>query len=461
VARKRPKKSPRRSPNTKPRAPRIEPRDGPWSERHAERLLWRAGFGPKPGEAGALAALGRRQAIDALVDGRGAAKLEGPAPMALDPRNVWGHDVLWWLDRMVRTTRPLEEKMVLFWHDHFATRDQPTPLLLRQNHLLRQHALGRFPELLWALTRDPALAGFLSLLWSGKQAPNENFARELMELFTLGSGYTERDIREAARALTGYVPGRKVGGLLQEVKFDPARHDDGTKRIFGRRGRFGPAEAVRLCVAHPRHPGFLVRKLWSYFVTEPLDAGTARQLERVYAGSGHQVRPVVRAILDHPALYHDLDRPKMIKSPVVYVAGLLRTTGTPVERRSWEWLLGQMGQRPFAPPSVAGWEWGAAWMSSNAMRARLSAVNDLMSLPAFAVPEKAMPLGLSPDEHLQRARAATHEPWASEHTVARLRELATTYTGMAPKAWQRQTAADMTQRAMRHLLLSGPDAQLH
>ena len=126
--------------------------------------------------------------------------VRGSAPTVngkrLDPVNEYGHDVLWWLDRMVRSQRPLVEKMTLFWHDHFATADQDTPLMLGQNHTLRRGGLGSFRTLLGAVTRDPAMQLFLSLADSDKRAPNENYARELMELFTLGSGYTERDIRE-------------------------------------------------------------------------------------------------------------------------------------------------------------------------------------------------------------------------------------------------------------------------
>ena len=177
---------------------------GGFNEAHRPRVLWRAGFGGTPAEVRACAGQGRAATLRRLLapDGR-PAPLKGPRPMKLDPANVYGHDVLWWLDRMVRTTRPLEEKMVLFWHDHFATRDQDTPPMLRQNATFRRHALGGFPALLDDVLEDPAMGGFLNIIGSDKGEPNENFARELMELFTLGegNGYTETDVREAARAL--------------------------------------------------------------------------------------------------------------------------------------------------------------------------------------------------------------------------------------------------------------------
>ena len=157
---------------------------------------------PRSGGCWTAAAAPRRRLPAPRVDG---------AP--LDPENEWGHDALWWLDRMVRTDRPLVEKMTLFWHGHFATRDQDTPLMLRQNRLLRRHALGSFRRLAREVTRDPAMLLFLSLADSDKEKPNENYARELMELFCLGSGYTEDDIREAARALTGFVSDYPESGL--------------------------------------------------------------------------------------------------------------------------------------------------------------------------------------------------------------------------------------------------------
>ena len=178
---------------------------------------------------------GRRRASPAtlkwILDGSGGPELVGPAPSAdgkaLDPNNEWGHDVLWWLDRMVRTQRPLVEKMTLFWHDHFATREGETPRMLAQNRLLRKHALGKFPALLEGVTRDPAMQLFLSLADSSKEAPNENYARELMELFTLGKGYTEKDIREAARALTGFRARWNDG--FRGIYYDRTRHDRGVE----------------------------------------------------------------------------------------------------------------------------------------------------------------------------------------------------------------------------------------
>jgi uncharacterized protein (DUF1800 family) len=444
-----------------------------WTEAHVRRLFWRAGFGATPHEAAKWAKAGKQAAIDWLVRGTpGARELKGPRPSAdgrvLDPNNVWGHDALWWLDRMVRTQRPLVEKLTLFWSDHFATSDQATPLMLAQNRTLRRGALGSFRALLGEVTRDPAMQLFLNLTDNDKDAPNENYAREMMELFTLGGGYTEHDVREAARALTGWRARWPKNGGLVSVRFDQDRHDAGVKRILGRSGRFGTDGLLDVVVAHPRHAPFITSKLWGFFVTRPLPRATAARLERAYRSSKLRIAPVVREILAHPSLYEDLDRPDMVKAPMVLVAGHLRAAGRGVEQSAWSWLLGQMGQQPFAPPSVAGWDWGPAWLSTDTMRARFQAANYLLDDKhgALRVVKGAGHPKDTPSEAVDRALGALGRPWVSARTREALLALAGRwYDDLKPgKPWQVKQLpdrADMLQRALRHLVLSGPDAQLH
>jgi uncharacterized protein (DUF1800 family) len=425
-----------------------------WTEQHVRRLWWRAGFGATEAEARHWAAQGKAKAVGHLLSG-GSSKLTGPAPaMPIDPVNEWGHDALWWLDRMVRTGRPLDEKMTLFWADHFACAGQDTPLQLRLNKRLRAQALGSFPRLVHAVTVEPAMLLFLSLAESRREAPNENYARELMELFTLGSGYTERDIREAARAMTGFSARWGDSGF-QGTRYRRADHDPGVKRIFGRKGRFDYRDVLRLCVDHPRHAPFLVDKLWSFFVTAPLDARTRKRLVRAYKDK-HRIKPVVAQILEHPALYRNLDAPDMVKAPVVYAAGALRSLNRGIDERAWTWLLPQMGQELFSPPSVAGWDWGAAWLSTTTMRTRFLTAT---YLTRDAVAEKSVSVTLTPEEQLEQALAATGRPWISAATREALLRVARD-NAEPPKPWQRQTWADMSQRTLRHFLLSGPDAQV-
>jgi uncharacterized protein (DUF1800 family) len=440
-----------------------------WSRAHAQRLLWRAGFGGTPAEIDFWAGRSRAEAIDWLVRGgrgpHGTAATVGRPPQlgrALDPVNEWGDDVLWWLDRMVRGQRPLVERMTLFWHDHFATRDQDAPLMLAQNRTLRLHALGAFPALLRAVTTDPAMQGFLSLVDSDKSSPNENYARELMELFTLGAGagYSERDVREAARALTGFKGDWDHGPL--KVKYDPRRHDGGVKRLLGHRGRLGWKDVLDLVVGHRAHAPFLVGKLWGYFVAEPLPPATRRALARTYVRSGHRVAPVVRAILAHPALYANLERPAMVKWPIVHLAGMLRMVGRTVDTHDWAWISDQMGQMPFHPPSVAGWDSGPAWMSTATMHGRFNAATYICKDAPVKVEKGSVDVAWSAADHVARARAATGQPWTSAATGQRLAAMADEFlaadrpAGRPLQSWQ----AEVTQSALRHLLLAGPDAVL-
>ncbi len=434
-----------------------------------KRLFWRAGFGATPREARHWSRRGKARTIRWLLNG-------GPSPAPrmgpprvdghrLDPENEWSHPALWWLDRMIRSRRPLEEKLTLFWHDHFATSEQDTPLMLAQNRTLRRHAMGSFPALLKSVTSDPAMLLFLSLAGSEKEAPNENYARELMELFTLGHGYSERDIRQASRALTGFRVDWRENGPPR-CYYDKEAHASGVKRIFGHAGNFDWQDVLRLCVNHPAHAPFLVEKLWDYFVGTPIPKGTRARLARTYRRSGHRIKPVVGEILAHPALYRNLDAPGMVKSPVVFVAGALRGAQQKIDDDSWGWLMSDMGQELFHPPSVAGWDWGTAWLSSNAMHVRFGAANYLLEARRVRVKDGSTPAGLSPRRAVARARRAVGDPWTSSRTDAELLRVARrllTERKLKNGEWRqdRQERADMCQLVLRHLLLSGPDAQVH
>jgi uncharacterized protein (DUF1800 family) len=443
--------------------------DSAWTEKHVRRLFWRAGFGPAGDEPGIWAERGKSATIDWFLNGGGGPELVGPEPSVdgqpLDPVNEWGHDRLWWLDRMVRSQRPLAEKMTLFWHDHFATSGEQTPLMLRQNRTFRKHALGNFRRLLRDVTTDDAMQLFLSVADSHKDSPNENYAREVMELFALGRGYGERDIREAARALTGFRSSWSRDGF-NGIRFDREAHDRGRKRMFGKRGRFDWRDVVNLVCNHPAHAPFLVTKLWAFFITEPLDSATKKRLVRVYKRSKLQMKPLLREILSHPALFERLDRPDMVKSPVMFVAGMLRQVGIGVNDDHWVWLMDGMGQSLFDPPSVAGWDGGPAWMSTNSVRARFSAVAYVVRENApLWVPRNSAPVGSSSQEALERAKAATGQPWTSSETDAALLALGDRlFSDVRPPPRdesKRRERTDMRERIYRHFLLSGPDAHLH
>jgi uncharacterized protein (DUF1800 family) len=219
---------------------------------------------------------------------------------------------------------------------------------VQQNELFRANALGSFDTLVKGVTTDPAMLLWLSGNQNTKGRPNENYARELMELFTLGAdrgAYTEADVREQARALTGWR-----GSARQGFSYDPRRHDAGAKTVFGKTGAYDWQAACDLCLAHPLHPTFFVTRLWSYFVPTPPSATTVQGLAHAY--EGRKIRPVVEAILKHPDFHRG---PRMVKPAVVYNAGLLRTINRFVDTTRW-WQLDQSaGMRLFYPPDVAGW----------------------------------------------------------------------------------------------------------
>jgi uncharacterized protein (DUF1800 family) len=434
---------------------------GRFGEAEAERLLWRAGFGPRPGEAAKLARKGLDEAVRSLTR-PGKERLRGPVPAdddgrPLAPMDAYGHDQLWWLDKMVRTSRPLVERMTLVWHDWFATSNDEVGtlrLMIGQNNLFRRLALSSFEKLLLEVTRDPAMLVWLSGSGSTKEAPNENYAREMMELFTLGvgRGYTEQDVREQARALTGFTNDWDDNLGAVRFRFDPEQHDGGTKRIFGRRARYGWRDSCRLCLDHRSHPSFFVTKLWSYFVPTPPPARTARALERLYLSEDFAVRPVVEAILRHPALYRG---PRMVKPPVVYIAGLLRGVGRGIDTNSWVWLSDLAGQQLFYPPDVAGWD-DSRWLDTSTWRGRwLAAVyasrEKLLDTDTDTVPLEG------PAEAVDRALAFWGNPGISKGTRKALEEFAARCRNGANREWKQKAYPVLCQNALRTLIATSPD----
>jgi uncharacterized protein (DUF1800 family) len=349
--------------------------------------------------------------------------------------------------------------MTLVWHDWFATsRDGvgPARLMLRQNNLFRAHALGSFATLLEEVTKDPAMLLWLSGTDNTKDSPNENYGRELMELFTIGAdrgGYTERDVREQARALTGWRNSWDDNLGPVRFRYDPKRHDTGVKTVFGKRGHFDWKDSCRLCVHHRLHPSFFVTKLWSYFVPTPPPAGTKRALQRLYVEHGYQVKPVVSAILRHPALYTG---PRMVKSPAVYTAGLLRAVGRGIETEAWTWLMQLAGQALFYPPNVAGWD-DTRWLDTATYRAR-------WAIASYAIRPKVLDsnktkLPNDPLKLMRRAESFWGNPSLTGHTHAQLQRFAKSALGDADDRWKKRAYPALIENALRQLLAASPDLQ--
>jgi uncharacterized protein (DUF1800 family) len=437
--------------------------DGTFTPARAERLLWRAGFGPRKGEAEALARKGLDGAVHALVN-PDREKLVGPAPRddkgrPLAPYDAWGHDHVWWLDRMVRTSRPLVERMTLVWHDWFATSNDGVGsqrLMLNQNQLFRSHFVGSFHDLLLEVTRDPAMLLWLNGNDNTKWSPNENYAREMMELFTLGAGhgYTESDVRQQARALTGFRNDWRRGAGDVNFRYDPTRHDTGIKAIFHSHGAFTWKDAVRLSVAHPAHSAFLVDKLWSYFVADEPDAATRRGLQSLYVSSGREIRPVLSAILKHPALYTG---GRLVKPPIVYTAGLLRRLGRPIDTTSWSWIGSMAGQQLFYPPNVAGWD-DSRWLDTATWRGRWWTAQNVLRPYALDPGKAAQPYDAA--ALLDGALAFWRHPELGEQTHgALMRFTQTALADAAGASWKRKQYPVMVQNALRQLIAVSPELQ--
>jgi len=438
---------------------------GSFGPKQAERLLWRAGFGPQPGQSAELAKRGMRGAVLSLT--RPADRsLVGPLPVLengqpIQPYEVWGNDVLWWLDRMVRARAPLIERMTLSWHDWFATSNDGVGsqrLMINQNQTQRANCLGSFPRMLTAMTTDPAMLIYLSLSGSTKVDPNENYAREMQELFTLGvgDGYTEQDVREQARALTGWTNSWDATTGPTDFHFDPALHDDGIKVIYGHRGNFGWRDGLRLVLHHPDHPKYFVTKLWSYFSAEPLSAKDTHAAASLYVSSGRQIRPVVEAMLMHPLLHAG---PRMVKPPIVQIAGMLRGIGRYIDTDAWAWESNLVGQMPFYPPNVSGWD-ATRWLNTGTWLARFNLTSQMIVANKVLNPASAKGVPSHAKALTDEAIAFWGKPTVSNATRDALRAYAQSAgIDAATAAWQRKQFPVLTLNALRALVAASPDYQ--
>jgi uncharacterized protein (DUF1800 family) len=329
--------------------------------------------------------------------------------------------------------------------------------MLHQNGLFRRRALGSFRTLLLEVTKDPAMLIWLNGRDNTKWSPNENYARELMELFTLGAGqgYTEDDVREQARALTGWRNDWREGVGDVNFRYDPNRHDTGTKTVFGRSGNFDWEDACRLCLEHPLHASFFVRKLWSYFVPTPPSAQTEQGLASLYLRNGYEVKPVLGAILRHPDLYTG---PRMTKPPIVQVAGMHRARRRRVDTAAWSWIGQLDGQRLFLPPNVAGWN-EERWLDTSTFRGRWIAANYVARPAALDTAAWRGKLPLDPDDLVRRALGFWGNPTTTPETRGALRGFAEAALADADQSWKRADYPVLVVNALRMLVAVSPDYQ--
>lgn len=356
----------------------------------ARHLLGRTGFMPSPAEVSAWVGLAPAEAVDRLLAGarRSTPRHAAPAFTREPIRTPYGRlpdedarraarqqaraDIVslaaWWLQEMRESPTPLAERMTLFWHNHFATsmqKVQQAQGMFVQHRLLRQHALGSFREMLHGVARDPAMLVYLDGAANRVEAPNENFAREVMELFTLGEGhYVEQDIREAARAFSGWTVNREEW----TAQFRPRLHDNGEKTLLGRRGHFDAGAALDVMLDQAAAPGFIVGKLWRDYVSPVPDAASIEPIAQRFRSSGWRIDVALRELLLSDAFWAPANRAVLVKSPVELAVGALRQFEIQLDNAlPLVAVTSRQGQMLFDPPNVKGWPGYTAWITSTSL----------------------------------------------------------------------------------------------
>jgi uncharacterized protein (DUF1800 family) len=416
-----------------------------WSDDRAAHLIERAGFGATPDEIARLAALTPQQAVNELVDyesidnrhlkpfdesgiwdrgmdpfppsraeavrlarERGEGLGEKVLPVGTQRRlqpvvdkffySLYANQIetqrlgLWWANRMLTTRRPLEEKLTLFWHGHFATGENKVRdyrMMLKQNLMFRANASGRLQELLVGILKDPAMLVYLDNGENVKAHPNENFGRELLELFTMGVGnYSEHDVREAARAFTGWT------NDVLTYKFDAPQHDFGAKTFLGRTGSFNGEDIIGIILSQPVTGEFVAGKLYRYFVREEIPPAVKTQLGRELRESGYQFKPLLKRIFLSKDFYSPPSCATQIKSPVHLVVSTYRKMGLREVPTIPDFgrMTGSLGQSLFDPPNVAGWAGGRTWITPATLLQRGNMFRDLLfpDVKGFRPPDRAM-----------------------------------------------------------------------
>ena len=388
-----------------------------WNFSTAAHLLNRAGFGGTPSEINQLAGLSQPRAVSSLIDYENIPDpVTNPDWAHPDPERMQRYrdyinkkDTVtteerkqfqqeqaryiqqsmvelrgWWLRRMAYGPRPFQEKMTLFWHGHFATSVEKVRdpyYMWRQNDLFRRLATGNWELLLIEAGQDPAMLVWLDQAQSRRGHPNENFAREVMELFALGEGhYTEKDVTEGARCYTGWSLDR----MNQQYVYRPFLHDDGVKTFLGRTGDLDGNDAIATIVAQPQAAVFITGKLWNYFAGQMPSPELNEALAEAFRANGNNFKPLLRTMFTCEEFYSPEIIRNMVKSPVQWLVGSVRMLECPLPPPLiCMGMLRQLGQDLFAPPNVKGWDGGVTWITTNTL---LTRYNDAQSLVRGTVP---------------------------------------------------------------------------
>jgi uncharacterized protein (DUF1800 family) len=379
--------------------------DDPWDLRKVARLHRAAGFGASWAELHRDVAAGPVESVGRFLNPPDPSEEERAVREGLRTGAVGSADQrrlrAYWLYRMLFGADPLRERLTLFWHGHFATsltKVESVRAMAAQVEALRERALGDFAGLLQTMTADPAMLVWLDGGTSKRERPNENFAREFLELFTLGQGaYSEADVREVARAFTGWTPEgglRMIDDSNPKFVFEEESHDGGPKTFLGKTGPWKDVDVVRIALERPEAARHLSRKLYRAFVAEGTEPGPEliEPLADALRSSGYSTRRVMELILRSRHFYSSATYRRRVKSPVEYTIGLLRMLEVPrpkVSLLAAATACGRQGQELFAPPNVKGWEGGTSWINSSTLLERLNWATDVVwgnpdhGVPAF------------------------------------------------------------------------------
>ncbi len=384
----------------------LQPHVGRLGDRAAAHLLRRAGFGGTPEQVRRYSAMTARDAVASLLAAPPGSSitppqeledLGGPVSMSSDPmqrktmrrkRAREGRDAivalqLWWLNRMLTTPAPLQEKMTLYFHGHFTSRAKPMYpwITYNQNALFRHYALGNLRELALEVSKDAAMLLYLNGAQNVAAHPNENYARELMELFTLGvDNYSEQDVRESARAWTGWSVNRRK----DTVTFDAALHDSGFKTFLGKTGNFTGDDIIGIIFAQPQCARFFAASLLNWFVYNDPEPQLVDHVAALLRRYDFELTPVLGTILTSNLFYSARAYRALVKSPVEFVVGTYSALGLAEIDDFGLAALTQMGQRLFFPPNVAGWPGGKNWLTSGTMIARQNFLTRLLDSQTLA-----------------------------------------------------------------------------
>ncbi|MCA9129237.1 MAG: DUF1800 domain-containing protein [Planctomycetales bacterium] len=353
-----------------------------WDRRTAAHLFRRAGFGANVETIEAVLSLPPTQVVRDLINPPGDAEFDAledalvSATLATGSSKQLGAA---WIHRMLGTPAPLLEKLTLFWHGHFATgaeKVDSAELMWTQNTLLRQHALGDFASMVQGIARDPAMLIYLDSAQNRKAHPNENFARELMELFCLGEGnYSEQDVLELARCFTGWE--------IRNNKFrkNTYQQDRGMKTLLGKSGTFDGEEAINIVLAQPSMAQFVCRKLFRFFVCDEPSAPNSliEPLAVLFRNSGGMIGPVVERILGSQLFFSPLAHGRKVRSPVELSVGFLRSLDGTTNLVELANGLSEIGQGLFFPPNVKGWDGGRTWINSSTLVGRANLVHHILT----------------------------------------------------------------------------------